>query len=114
MKNLMILTSCVVLITFSSFNVIAFSPNNEDKKSNSSERLSVKCHVTLIDGNETISLWRLSPEEYSILKESAVGKYVTPHSSNKEVKISKVNECALESEKFTAFSAKQLDKKLPR
>jgi len=114
MNGFRVSISCILLLAL--FSVQAAKPvDTVDKKAGASnKKVDAKCHIALIDGNEVIQFWQTKSEGLSKLANHIVGKKVTKQKSLDKVKIYKVYECVLESDKFTSLKAQSLDKKTPR
>jgi len=112
MKKILISISCTCLLALSSAQ--ADTAVNAEKNIGGDVKVDAKCHVVLVDGNESIALWRLSPMHYSKLTKTAVGEKTLSTKTHKEVKIYKVIECTLEHQMFTDLKSQKLDKKTLR
>jgi hypothetical protein len=112
MKGFSVSISCVFLFAF--FSVQAAKPVKTVEEGGSNKKVSAKCHVVLVDGNEIIKFWQIKPEGLSKLANHIVGSQVTKQKSRNRVKIYKAYECVLERDKFTSLKAQSLDKKTPR
>ena len=76
--------------------------------------VSVKCHVSLIDGNEAITLWSIPKNRVKHFKEELVGQTVKIKQNRPGIKVYKAHECALDDALFKSSQARALDKKKAR
>lgn len=107
LKFLPVVISTLLSLTFSQVALSA----NEIKETN---KVSVKCHVLLVDGNEAISLWSIQLKKLNKLKDNIVGKKVHTAKSKHKVKISKAFQCVLDDDDFQSSIARFLDSQTPR
>jgi len=111
MKSFFISITCV----FSLFLFTAQATTSENIKNEplaaAGDKVTAKCHLVLIDGNEGIFFWRLSPQRFANMTGWVVGRKVLPENSTEQVQVYKVHECVLEENEFTAVKAQLLDEK---
>lgn len=106
LKTLFIIVSLLLPLSYSQITLSANFKEND--------KVSVKCHVSLVDGNDIISFWSVQQNRLGELKDNIVGKKVTTSTSNQRIKIYKAYECALEDNDFKTSKARLLDSKTPR
>jgi hypothetical protein len=114
MKNLMVLMCCTFLFFVFSSQVAMSNETGKKRNTEKNKQVNAKCHVSLINGNEDILLYRIKAKKYPKLSENIVGKKVTTSTSNKKIKIYKVHQCVLDDEAFSHSRAKLLDEKTMR
>lgn len=111
MKELIILITCL-------FMLIVFSSQAENitnkKEQENLKQVSAKCHVTLIDGSEVITFWRIKPKSLVKLTNKVVGKKVSTQKSVEKIKVYRAFQCVLEDDDFTSLKARKLDENTPR
>ena len=100
-----------LLLLFSTSAVIANEWSN-NKANNQGKLVTMKCHVVLVNGNETIAFWRLSYKKSKNMSSWVVGTKILPQGSAKKVKIYSVYECVLNSETFSTLKSQRLDNKV--
>lgn len=107
LKVLSMVVSLVLPLTYSQ---IAFSAADNHKNN----KISAKCHVLLVGGNEIISLWSIQQKQLKKLKDNIIGKKILPQQSIQRIKIYQAFECVLEEDTFQSSKARLLDSKTPR
>ena len=78
-------------------------------KKTDSEKVTAKCHVVFLGGEEAIRTWYIYPEDISKLAGEVVVEKISTSRSDKKNIIFKVNECVLLRDKFINAKSKDLD-----
>ncbi len=107
LKLLSMVVSLVLPLMHSQMALAAVDNHNNSK-------VSAKCHVLLVGGNEIISLWYIQQKQLKKLKDNIVGKKVLPQQSIQRIKIYQAFECVLEDDTFQSGKARLLDSQTPR
>jgi hypothetical protein len=107
LKFLLLAISLLLPLTYSQFALSA-------DVSRETNKVSAKCHVLLVDGNEAISLWSVQQKELETLKNNIVGKKIHIAKSKDRVKISQSFQCVLDDDEFKSSIARFLDSQTPR
>ena len=81
----------------------------KNKINNRNEPISVKCHLTFINGHEDIIFWRIKADQVATWSKDIVGKKIESSGFKGKVKIYKVFECISTKGTFTSNQAKLLD-----
>lgn len=111
MKNIFISITCSFVLFLSAAQTTTAANTENESLAADNDKVTAKCHLVLIDGNEGIFFWRLSPKRFSNMSEWVVGRKVLPENSIEQVQVYKVHECVLEENEFTAVKAQLLDEK---
>ena len=90
-------------------NVVAAKYDEKDKEN---KLITAKCHVLLVDGNESIYFSRLPYNRFKSLSKWVVGKKVLPEKSMEKVKVYNAFQCVLKEDEFSDVKAQLLDKKV--
>lgn len=114
MKNFIISTCCMFLLGIFSVHAAMKNDVGGEKTIEKIKKVNAKCHVTLLDGSETVIFWRTQPKKLSKLVNNIVGQKVATHKSLEKMKIYKAFQCVLDGDDFTSFQARSIDEKTPR
>ena len=114
MKNLIISTCCVLILSIFSAQAAMLSEGSNNKNIEKNKKVNAKCHVVLVDGSEAIIFYRIKAEKFSKLTNKIVGKRVLTQKSTKKIKVYRAYECVLDKEDFTSQKSQSLDKKTER
>jgi len=109
MNNVFRSISCVLLIFLFSAQTVSFAKAGKNKINNRNEAISVKCHLTFINGHEDIIFWRIKADQVATWSKDIVGKKIESSGFKGKVKIYKVFECISTKGTFTSNQAKLLD-----
>ncbi len=110
MKNYL---KTLFFVSFCSFTVY-FMTGVVSKSFAADNKISVKCHVSLIDGSQNISFWDIHQKHLRKLSQRVVGTKVRKTATREMVSIFKVYECLPEGEEFSSKAAQLLESKTPR
>ncbi|PKG86440.1 hypothetical protein CXF85_01690 [Colwellia sp. 75C3] len=114
MNNFIISICCVLTLSVFSAHAALSNEGGDKKNIDKGKKVTAKCHVVLVGGNETIIFHRIKPEKLSLLTNSIVGKKVSTQKSPDKIKVYRAFECVLDKEKFTSIKARSLDRMTPR
>lgn len=109
MNNIFRSVSCCLLIFLFSAQAVSFAKAGKNKINNRNEPISVKCHLTFINGHENIIFWRIKADQVATWPKDIVGKKIESSGFKGKVKIYKVFECISTKGTFTSNQAKLLD-----
>ena len=98
----------IVMISCVCFTSFAKQVDKESKK------ISVKCHVELLGGGETIYFALINKKRLANFKEQLGNKLITTTWSDKKQKVYKATECVLLKGSFKGNRAKATDLKIAR
>ncbi len=95
------------------FTMMSFSGISAENDK-TSPKLDIKCHVELVGGGETISLWRIPQSQRKTLEQQMLGYKIYSHDSVEKREIYKVHQCVASKDSFSSAAANRLDKSIAR